>query len=183
MTESVPAQRSDIWIWALVIAATASVVALAVVQGNRAEAPLAGKTAPPMALPLLGGGQSSIQQGKVTLIDFWATWCAPCRASMPRVQRIYSDYKSQGVDLYSVDSDDESPERAAQVSEFLLSNRLTFPVVLDDGSAEHAFSVQSLPTMLLLDRSGRVAWSHVGALTASHEGNLRAAIDSAIASR
>jgi thiol-disulfide isomerase/thioredoxin len=180
MTERALAQKSDAWIWALVLAATASVVGLAVVQGHRSEAHLAGKSAPQLALPLLGGGRSSIRQGKVTVVDFWATWCAPCRASMPRVQQVYTEYKSSGVELYSVDTDNESPDREPQVREFLLQNGLSFPVVLDDGSAERAFAIASLPTMLVLDREGKVAWSHVGALTPAHEGKLRAALDSAL---
>ena len=178
MTDSAVSQRSDAWIWVLVIAATCSVVALAVLQGNKPPQPqLAGKPAPEVALPLLGGGRSSIQRGQVTLVDFWATWCAPCRASMPRVQKLYTEYKPSGVSLYSVDTDDDSPDRAAQVSEFLMQNGLTFPVVLDDGSAERAFSIANLPTMLLLDREGKVAWSHIGALTASGEGELRVALN------
>ena len=180
MTERASAQRSDAWIWVLVIAATCSVVALAVVQGRHPPGQLTGKAAPAVALPLLGGGRSSIQAGKVTLVDFWATWCAPCRASMPRVQKLYTEYKSDGVELYSVDTDDESPDREPQVREFLLQNGLTFPVVLDDGSAERAFSIASLPTMLLLDREGKVAWSHIGALTASREGDLRLALNRAL---
>ena len=180
MTERAIEQRSDGWIWALVVAATCSVVALAVVQGNRPGSKLAGKPAPEVALPLLGGGKSAIQHGKVTMVDFWATWCAPCRASMPRVQKIWQEYEPKGVALFSVDTDDASPDRESQVSEFLLQNRLTFPVVLDDGSAERAFAVASLPTMLLLDKDGTVVWSHVGALNASGEGQLRASLDQAL---
>lgn len=177
MSESGPSQRSDAWIWVLVIVATCSVVALAVLQGRRPQPEVPGKAAPMVALPLLGGGRSAIQKGQVTLVDFWATWCAPCRVSMPRVQRLYTEYKSSGVSLYSVDTDDESPDREPQVREFLLQNGLTFPVVLDDGSAERAFAIANLPTMLLLDKDGKVAWSHIGALTASREGELRAALD------
>jgi len=180
MTERALAQRSDAWIWALVVAATCSVIALAVVQGRQPQSKLAGKPAPEIALPLLGGGKASLPAGKVTMVDFWATWCAPCRASMPRVQKLWQEYKPSGVEIYSVDTDDESADRAAQVSEFLLQNRLSFPVVLDDGTAERAFSVASLPTMLLLDREGKVVWSHIGALTASHEGDLRVAINLAL---
>ena len=183
MTERALAQRSDAWIWALVIAATGGVVALAVMQGNRSESRLAGKPAPEVALPLLGGGKSAIQHGKVTMVDFWATWCAPCRASMPRVQKVWQEYKPNGVELYSVDTDDPSPDRESQVSEFLLQNRLTFPVVLDDGTASQAFAIASLPTMLLLDRQGKIIWSHVGALSDRRESDLRAALDREVQKR
>jgi predicted transcriptional regulator len=99
---------------------------------------------------------------------------------MPRVQKLYTEYKPSGVELYSVDTDDDSADREPQVREFLLKYGLTFPVVLDDGSAERAFAIASLPTMLLLDKQGKVVWSHVGALTASHEGDLRTALGRAL---
>src|SRR5438067_8109222 len=174
------AEKTDAWIWALVIGATASVVALGVVQGRRAERRLADRPAPELSLPLLGGGNSMISQGKVTMIDFWATWCVPCRASMPRVQRLWQEYKAAGVEIYSVDTDDPAPDRDAQVRGFLVENRLTFPVVLDDGRAARAFGVGSLPTMVVLDRQGKVAWSHVGALDGMREVELRAALDGAL---
>ena len=180
MTDRALAQRSDAWIWALVAVATCSVIALAVMQGRRGAPALSGKPAPEVALPLLGGGKSSLRNGKVTMVDFWATWCAPCRASMPRVQKLWQEYKPSGVELYSVDTDDPSPDREVQVSEFLMQNSLTFPVVLDDGSAEQAFAIASLPTMLLLDKQGKVVWSHIGALTAPHEGELRVALNHAL---
>ncbi len=131
------AQRTDTWIWALILAATASVVALAIVQGNRAEAKFTGQAAPEVALDRLDGqGKAPLPKGKVTLVDFWATWCAPCRASMPRVQKLWQEYRPSGVELYSVDTDDPGPDREPAVREFLMQNGLTFPVVLDDGSAE-----------------------------------------------
>ena len=177
-----PAQRSEAWVGALVIAAAGSVIALAVVQSRRPpkKEPAASAPARQVALPLLGGGRAALPQGKVTLVDFWATWCAPCRVSMPRLQRIWQEYRPSGVEIYSVDTDDPGPDRERQVREFLLQNRLDFPVVLDDGEAGRVFSVASLPTLVLLDKQGRVAWSHVGALTGVREKDLRAALDRAL---
>jgi len=177
---AIRARRSDMWIWALVVAATASVVALAVIQGNRSGPRFSGRAAPAVALPLLGGGKTALPQGKVTVVDFWATWCAPCRYSMPRLQSLWSEYRLRGVELYSVDTDDPGPDREAQVREFLSHEKLSFPVALDDGTATEAFRVASLPTMLLVDRTGTVVWSHVGAFTAPQERQLRAALDRAL---
>jgi thiol-disulfide isomerase/thioredoxin len=167
-------------IWALVVVATGSVVALAMLQGNR-ESSLTGRPAPQIALPRLdGSGKAAIPRGKVTLIDFWATWCAPCRVSMPRVQQLWQDYRKSGVELYSIDTDDPGPDREPQVKEFLAQNRLSIPVVLDDGSAAHAFAVASLPTLLLLDKEGKVVFSQIGMLSAGRERDLRSALDRAV---
>ena len=174
------AHRTDFWVLALVLSATASVLGLALVRGHRQRTDLLDQPAPSVTLPSLGGGQSSIEPGKVTMVDFWATWCAPCRASMPRVQKLWQEYKASGVQVYSVDTDDPSPDRDAQVREFLLQNGITFPVVLDDGRATQAFAVASLPTLVLVDRQGKVAWIYIGALTGSREAELRAALDRAL---
>ena len=99
---------------------------------------------------------------------------------MPRVQKLWQEYQPKGVELYSVDTDDAEPQRDAAVREFLQQNDLTFPVVLDDGSATSAFAVANLPTMLLLDRDGKVVWTHIGALTEPNERRLRAALDTAL---
>ena len=179
---AIPQKRTiENWIWAMVIAAAGSVIAVAVLHRNEGAPRRAKKPPISVSLPLLGGGgKAAIRAGKVTVVDFWATWCAPCRASMPRVQKVWQEYSRSGVDLYSVDTDDPAPDRDAQVRDFLKENQLTFPVVLDDGSAASAFSVASLPTMVLVDKSGEVAWMHVGALTSAREKELRSAIDRAL---
>jgi len=179
--EALRARGSDIWIWALVALATASVVALAVVQRNRTGAEqLQTRVGSAVELPLLGGGKAALPVGKVTLVDFWATWCAPCRISMPRVQKLWAEYKPRGMELYSVDTDDASPGREAEIRAFLQENGLRFPVAIDDGTASAAFSVSRLPTIMLLDRAGQIIWIHVGALTQSEEHALRAALDRAL---
>jgi len=179
--QAVRARANELWVWFLVAAATASVVALAVIQSNRArpQAVLL-RHAPAVTLPLLNGGTAALPQGKVTVVDFWATWCAPCKVSMPRVQKLWTEYQPRGAELYSVDTDDPSPDREKEVRAFLAENGLQFPVVIDDGTASQAFSIAALPTLLLLDRTGQVVWTHVGALTPSRERDLRAALERAL---
>jgi thiol-disulfide isomerase/thioredoxin len=165
--------------WALVAAAGALVIGLAILEQRRSAA----QPVPQVTLPLLDGpGQKTLVPGKVTLVDFWATWCAPCRASMPRVQKVWSDYAPRGLDLLSVDTDDGN-DREPVVKEFLLQNQLTFPVVLDDGSGQNAFHVSGLPTMVLVGKDGKVVWRHEGILGSNEEQHLRSALDQALASR
>jgi len=176
-------RASDRLLWALVAVAAAAVVIVAFARGRDRPAPGAVADGPPgISLPLLDGkGISSIEKGRVTVVDFWATWCAPCRVSMPRLQEVWREYAARGVALYSVDTDDPSEDREARVREFLLRDGLTFPVVLDDGTAQRAFSIALLPTMLVLDRDARVIWNHSGALTSAGEKELRGVLDRALA--
>ena len=171
--------------WLVVLGATALVVGMAVFKGDHRDGVPKGAAAiaPRVRLALLDGkGSASLQAGRVTVVDFWATWCGPCKVSMPRVQRLWTEYQPRGVELFSVDTDDPSPNREPQVREFLLQYGLTFPVVVDDeertGSA--AFAVESLPSMFVLDKGGKIVWTHIGALTAPYESDLRRALDSAL---
>jgi thiol-disulfide isomerase/thioredoxin len=172
---------ADRFLWVIVAVAAAVVLAVAITRGRTQKSAPEKSTLAAVSLPLLDGtGRSSIAKGRVTVVDFWATWCAPCRVSMPRVQAIWREYHPRGVDLYSVDTDDPSAERETQVHDFLRSNALEFPVVLDDGTAASAFAVAVLPTMVVVDRDGRVVWSYVGLLNASGEQELRSVLDSAL---
>ena len=178
MAEPVPhksAQGAAIPNWVLVAAAAALVIGLAFAEQRRTTS----EPVPTVALQVLGGGGATrgVEAGKVTLVDFWATWCGPCRVTMPKVQRIYSDYSPRGVDLLSVATDNPGPNRDPLVKEFLLQQKLTFPVVLDDGVGQDAFRISSLPTMLLVGKDGKVLWRHVGVLSASDDAGLRALMD------
>src|SRR3989454_7649638 len=173
-----PSRSADRLLWGLVALAAAAVVVVAIARGRSSRGPKEGAAAAVVSLPLLDGkGRASIEKGRVTVVDFWATWCAPCRVSMPRIQTVWREYGPRGVDLYSVDTDDPGADREAQVKEFLLKNGLEFPVVLDDGTASSAFSVAVLPTMLVLDRDAKVVWNHAGALTRADEEDLRGVLD------
>lgn len=177
------ARDGETTLWAVVLSAAALVVGLALFQERRQPPASAGSAVPALSLPALRGGSPvPLPLGKVTLVDFWATWCAPCRASMPRVQRLWREYAPRGLALYSVNTDEESASRTSQVAEFLLQNQLEFPVVLEgaDRPASQAFRVAALPTLVVLDRAGKVVWSRIGALSAGEERDLRGALDAAL---
>src|SRR6202140_5533953 len=124
--ESPKKRGGELTMWAMVLAAAATVVGIALFKEQK-SAPSSPLSAPAISLQLLEGGRSvPLPKGKVTLVDFWATWCAPCRASMPRVQSLWHEYSGRGMELYSVNTDDESPERKSKVEEFLQQNGLSF---------------------------------------------------------
>ncbi len=95
-------------------------------------------------------------QGKVVLVNFWASWCPPCIEEMPSMNRIYQRYKGQGLEMLGINFQEE-PE---QITEFLKQVKVEFPVLFDqDGSVAHQWNVFSMPTSFLVDRQGRVRYS------------------------
>ena len=96
----------------------------------------------------------SEQRGKPVLINFWATWCAPCREEMPAMERLYRRHHERGFVLLAVSVDTD----AALVRPFLEQHKLTFPVALDSTmSLANAYGVRALPSSFLVDRDGNLA--------------------------
>ena len=90
-------------------------------------------------------------RGQVVLINFWATWCPPCRAEMPAIQKVYDQYREQGLVVLAVNL----METDAKVTAFADQIELTFPILMDrDGSVSDRYRVRSLPTTFFVDRSG-----------------------------
>jgi len=117
--------------------------------------------APDFTLQTLEGRTVTLSalRGQVVFLNFWATWCPPCREEMPSIERLYRALRDQGLVVLAVDVD-ESPERVAK---FVKDFRLGFPVLLDAGS--HVFSsygAPGLPTTILIDRQGRVIGGALG---------------------
>jgi peroxiredoxin len=96
----------------------------------------------------------SEQRGRPVMINFWATWCAPCREEMPAMERLYRRHREHGFVLLAVSVDTD----AALVRPFLEQYKLTFPVALDSKmSLANAYSVRALPSSFLVDRDGNLA--------------------------
>ena len=124
--------------------------------------PLAGQEAPPFTLPTLEGTSVSLQDhlGKdVILLDFWATWCPPCRDLIPDIAEIASEYAPKGVAVYAVNLG-EPPQR---VKNFLESEGLSLPVLLDTENAVGAlYQVSGIPRVLIIGKDGVVRYDHAG---------------------
>jgi cytochrome c biogenesis protein CcmG/thiol:disulfide interchange protein DsbE len=108
--------------------------------------------------------QLSDRRGKVVLVNFWATWCPPCREETPGLVRLYRDYRPRGVEMVGIAMDDD-PHQA--VPPFLQRFHVPYPVLVPDLSFDLANQIESLPTTLLIDRQGRVAKVYVGAIPQS----------------
>lgn len=126
-----------------------------------------GSLAPEIQLKDLEGNAVRLRdfRGKPVLVNFWATWCAPCRIEMPIMEKKYRAYReSEKFVILAVDVKDDSGVDA--VRNFISELSLTFPVLLDsDGQAETAYHVLGLPTSFFIDRRGVIRATRVGAMS------------------
>jgi peroxiredoxin len=102
----------------------------------------------------LGGNSWTLKQlrGKVVLVNFWATWCPPCRKEMPDLQALYNRFKDQGFVILAI-----SDEEAEKVKPFLAERNITYPVMLDPGrKVNDLFEVVGIPKSFVYDRSGKL---------------------------
>ena len=99
------------------------------------------------------------QRGQVVLVNFWATWCGPCRQEMPQLNKLYERYRAAGFTLLGINIDDDS-RRAGDVAHKL---GLRFPVLLDsDKTVSRLYDLSTMPTTVLIDRNGNVRHVHNG---------------------
>ena len=110
---------------------------------------------------LLGGEKGLADyKGKVILLNFWATWCMPCRVEMPGMETLWQKYKDQGFVIVAISNDESSKERVATFKEKL---NLSFPILLDPESiVNDLYKVSSLPTSFLIDENGKIISAMVG---------------------
>jgi cytochrome c biogenesis protein CcmG, thiol:disulfide interchange protein DsbE len=119
--------------------------------------------APDFTLPTLAGGSVRLSdlRGRVVLLNFWATWCVPCRTEMPAIEELYQRYRDRGLEVLAINLDVLS---TASVEAFAKEVGVTFRVALDPSwSTARAYSVIGLPTTYLIDRSGKAVVREVGA--------------------
>ncbi len=129
---------------------------------GRPPAPMAGFPAPDLVLPTLDGGQARLGdlRGRPVILNFWASWCPPCRLEMPALQRVHEAYEGRivvvGVHMTVADT----VERARA---FVQERGLTFPIWLDvQGRASETYNVVSLPTTFFIDARGTICEVVVG---------------------
>jgi peroxiredoxin len=136
------------WIWASAVPASAT-------TGGLIPSPREGFLAPDFTLDLLGGGEVTLSElrGKGVVINLWASWCLPCRAEMPAIQRVYEKTRGRGLEVLAVNTTFQDSEGAA--AEFIQELGLTFPVPLDrDGTVSQQYQLRALPSTFFVDRAG-----------------------------
>jgi peroxiredoxin len=117
--------------------------------------------APGFALPARDGGTVALgeQKGKVVMVNFWATWCVPCRQEMPHLQALYERYKGLGFELLAVNVED-NPEGARK---WLAETPVTVPVLFDaKNEVSKLYKVTAMPSTVLIGRDGTMRFIHHG---------------------
>ncbi|MBK6690124.1 MAG: TlpA family protein disulfide reductase [Deltaproteobacteria bacterium] len=139
--------------------------------------PRPGTMAPSLAARGLDGRELSLGalSGQVVLVDFWATWCPPCRAAMPTLQQVHQEYGPKGFTVLGVNIE---PGLESTVKAFMQKERLTFPSLVDEGPLAPAWGVYSYPTSFLIGRDGAIRTMYRGPAS---PGRLRSDIEAALA--
>ncbi len=116
---------------------------------------------PPVDLPRPDGAPMSLRElrGKVVLVNFWATWCEPCVAEMPSLQRLRDQLGVESFEVLGVNYQ----EGPARINAFVQETRVTFPIVRDtDGAVARAWGARVFPSTYVLDRAGQIRYVLVG---------------------
>lgn len=121
-----------------------------------------GVLAPDFTLTDLAGKEVKLTnyRGKKVMLNFWATWCPPCKAEMPAMEKVYQQ-KSAEIEILAINLDPQN-----DVSGFVNENKLSFPVLLDkNGAVQQAYSIISIPTTFIIDEKGVIIKKYIGSMT------------------
>jgi peroxiredoxin len=149
--------------------------AIAALLSLQAAAAIAPGAMPDFTLKRMDGANLRLQEqrGQVVMVNFWATWCGPCRQEMPHLNRLHEQYRGSGFVLLGVNIDDD-PAKAAALARSL---GLRFPVLFDtDKAVTRQWDLGAMPSTVLIDRDGRVRHIHRGyreGLEATYEAQTR----------
>ncbi len=105
---------------------------------------------------------------KLTLIDFWATWCKPCIKAIPELNKIYEMYNSKGVQIIGINCD--GPRSVSKVAPMSKSLQIKYPVLLDiDSEVKTDLNLIALPTLIMVNSQGEILWIHEGYVSGDAE--------------
>jgi ankyrin repeat protein/thiol-disulfide isomerase/thioredoxin len=126
---------------------------------SQSENQLIGKLAPSFKLKDINGKEVSLSdfRGKAVLLDFWATWCGPCRRAIPHLESLYQKYRDQGLCVMGMNDENEH----SKVREFAMG-QISYLILLDANEQFKQYGIRGIPTLFYLDREGRICHSEVG---------------------
>jgi thiol-disulfide isomerase/thioredoxin len=140
--------------------------------GDAAMNPLQGQAAPAFTLKDTTGRKVSLSdyKGRAVVVDFWATWCAPCKIEIPWLEQFHNQYAGQGLEILGVSEDDLDPDDKAKLAQEkkdiatkAAQLKINYPVLIDDAQVSTPYGgIDGLPTTFFIDRNGKVVASTVG---------------------
>ena len=136
-------------------------VAVAPVLATSVDQLRAGAPAPQFQLNSSSGKPLSLAdlKGRIVLVNFWASWCGPCRKEMPLLEQLNRQYRSKGVTLVGVNVEPDS----AAATDWLKATPVSFPILFDvDSKVSKLYQVEGMPNTVILDRKGNVRYIHRG---------------------
>jgi thiol-disulfide isomerase/thioredoxin len=101
-------------------------------------------------------------KGKVVLLDFWATWCGPCRMELPSFVKLYPQYHPKGLEMIGLSVEAPSSQPAGYFADFLKKFSINYPVGFASQNTQKAYGIESIPATFFIDKTGKVAMAFVG---------------------
>ena len=171
MTESILSSRKRRWEIVMIVSLVAGIlwtvtsrVPSAVGASlSSSPSPREGFLAPNFTLDTLDGNKVTLSdlRGKIVVVNIWATWCPPCRAETPALEKSHEQYKDSGVVILGVDLTNQ--DSLSDVNSFLQEFKLTYPILLDrDGSVGYLYQIKGLPSTFFINRNGIIRTVVVG---------------------
>jgi thiol-disulfide isomerase/thioredoxin len=111
---------------------------------------------------------SELKGEKLTAIDFWASWCEPCKKAVPELNKIYELYKAKGVQIIGINCD--GPRSVSKVAPLIKSMQIKYPVLMDiNAEVMNNLNLTAFPTLILVNGKGKIVWIHEGFVSGDTE--------------
>lgn len=149
----------------LLVLAAFALVSQRIIKVGMGPLPLGpGQASPEVNATYVNGGDFRLSEyrGQIVLLDFWATWCPPCVAAMPELNRLGEKYASEQVRVVGVN---QEPSAIPKVRRFLRKYKISFPNIIDTGEIARTFGVSSFPTTVMVDHQGLIRVVHRGVVS------------------